>query len=82
MGHKSRKRNMEGHEKSYNENKVQAWSFSGVSQVAVKNSPANARDIKDAGLIPGSGRFPGGGHGNHSSIPAWRIPGTEEPGGL
>ena len=30
----------------------------------VKNPPANAGDIRDAGLIPGSGRFPGGGHGN------------------
>ena len=30
----------------------------------VKNLPANAGDIRDAGLIPGSGRFPGGGHGN------------------
>ena len=30
----------------------------------VKNPPANARDIKDAGLIPGSGRSPGGGHSN------------------
>ena len=30
----------------------------------VKNSPANAGDIRDAGLIPGSGRYPGGGHGN------------------
>ena len=26
--------------------------------------PANARDIRDAGLIPGLGRSPGGGHGN------------------
>ena len=34
------------------------------------------------GLIPGSGGPPGGGHGNHSSTLAWRIPGTEEPGGL
>ena len=25
----------------------------------VKNLPANAGDIRDAGLIPGSGRFPG-----------------------
>ena len=25
----------------------------------VKNPPANAGDIKDAGLIPGSGRYPG-----------------------
>ena len=30
----------------------------------VKNPPANARDIRDAGLIPGLGRSPGGGHGN------------------
>ena len=29
----------------------------------VKNLPANAGDIKDVGLIPGSGRSPGGGHG-------------------
>ena len=83
----------------------------------VKNPPTNAGD---PGLIPGSGRFPGGGHGNplqyswaslvaqmlnnlpamletwvrslgwedpleegmatHSSILAWRIPWTEEPG--
>ena len=26
--------------------------------------PANARDIRNLGLIPGSGRSPGGGHGN------------------
>ena len=31
---------------------------------AVKNLPANARDTRDAGLIPGSGRSPGGGNGN------------------
>ena len=30
----------------------------------VKNPPANAGDIRDAGLIPGSGRSPGEGHGN------------------
>ena len=29
----------------------------------VKNPPANA-DVRDAGPIPGSGRSPGGGHGN------------------
>ena len=44
----------------------------------VKNPPAKAGD---GGLILGSGRSPGGGDG-HSSILAWRIPGTEEPGGL
>ena len=37
-----------------------------ASQVApaVKNPPANVEDIRDVGLIPGSGRFRGGGHGN------------------
>ena len=32
--------------------------------LVVNNLPANARDIRDLGLIPGSGRAPGGGHGN------------------
>ena len=32
--------------------------------LAVKNLPANARDIRDAGSIPGWGRSPEGGHGN------------------
>ena len=30
----------------------------------VKNLPVNARDIRDTGLIPESGRSPEGGHGN------------------
>ena len=30
----------------------------------VKNPPANAGDIRDAGLIPGSGRSPREGNGN------------------
>ena len=30
----------------------------------VKNPPANAEDIRDAGSIPGLGRSPGGGDGN------------------
>ena len=30
----------------------------------VKNPPANAGDIRDVGLIPGSGRSPGGGNDN------------------
>ena len=32
--------------------------------LVVKNSPASAGDVRHAGLIPGSGRSPGGGHGN------------------
>ena len=37
-----------------------------ASQVvlAIKNSPANAGDIRDSGLIPGPGRSLGGGHAN------------------
>ena len=30
----------------------------------VKNPAANEEDIRDAGSMPGSGRSPGGGHGN------------------
>ena len=33
----------------------------------VKHLPANAGDVRDAGLIPGSGRSPGDGNGN----PLW-----------
>ena len=98
--------------------------------LAIKSPPANAGDVRDAGLIPGSGKTPGGGNGNplqysglenptdrearwaavhgvakswihlsdftltfhfhalekematHSSVLAWRSPGTGEPGGL
>ena len=32
--------------------------------LGVKNLPANIEGIRDWGLIPGSGRFPGGGNGN------------------
>ena len=32
--------------------------------LVVKNLPADARDVRDAGLIPGSGRSPGEGNGN------------------
>ena len=41
-------------------------SGQGVSQVVlvVKNLPANARDARDVGSIPGLGIYPGGGHGN------------------
>ena len=55
-----------------------------ASQVAlvVKNLPDNAGDITDMGLIPGSGRSPEKEMAIHSNILAWRIPWTEEPGGL
>ena len=50
--------------------------------VVVKNPLAGAGDARDTGSIPGSGRSPGEGMATHSSILAWRIPWTEEPGGL
>ena len=42
------------------------YTRTGASQVAlmVKNLPANARDLRDAGSIPGLGRSPGGGQSN------------------
>ena len=48
----------------------------------VKNLPANARDVRDMTLIPGFGRSLEMGMAIHSSVLAWRIPWTEEPGRL
>ena len=42
-----------------------------------KESACCARDLC---LVAGLGRSPGGGHGTHSCILAWRIPWTEELG--
>ena len=61
--------------------------------LVVKNPPANSGDITDPVSIPRSGRYPEEGNGilflmplewhtTHSSILAWRIPWTEEPGRL
>ena len=56
----------------------------GASQVAqlVKKLPANAGDIRDKASIPGSGRSLEEEMTPHSSILAWEIPWTEDPGGL
>ena len=48
----------------------------------VNNPPANEGGIREERSIPGLKRSPGGGHGTHSSAPAWRVPGTEETDGL
>ena len=53
----------------------------------VKNPPT---DAGDTGSIPGLARAPGVGSGNHSNTGksenpiflAWKIPWTEQPGGL
>ena len=50
-----------------------------MSRLLGKESACNAGD---PGSIPGSGRFLGEGMATHSSVFAWRIPWTEEPGRL
>ena len=57
-------------------------TLSWQAALAVKKLPTSAGDARDVGLIPGSGRSPGEGMAAHSSVPAWRLPWTEEPGGL
>ena len=48
-----------------------------------KELAVNVGDIRDVGSsIHTLGRFPGVGMATHSSILAWRIHSTEEPGGL
>ena len=48
----------------------------------VKNLPASAGGLRDVGLIPGSEDPLEEGMATHSSVLAWRLPWTEEPGGL
>ena len=56
--------------------------------LVLKNAPAHAGDISNACLITGLGRSPGLGRcleegtATHSSILAWKIQWTEEPGRL
>ena len=79
------------------ERRTVVWSFSGILRSLVqirlkgvdildfpggsggKESACNAGHL---GLIPGLGRSLEKGMATHSSILAWRIPWTEEPGGL
>ena len=48
----------------------------------VKNLPANAGDIREAGSTPRSGKSLEKEMTTCSSILAWKITWTEEPGGL
>ena len=50
--------------------------------IVVKNPFASVGDIRDMGSIPGSEDPLEEGMVTHSSILAWTIPWTEEPGGL
>ena len=46
----------------------------------VKSLPAKAGDVRHKGSIPGSEDPLEVGMATHSSILAWRTPGTEKPG--
>ena len=50
--------------------------------LAVKNLSDNTGDARDTGSMPGSGRSLEKETATHSSILAWEMPWTEEPGGL
>ena len=63
---------------------IYIYSYAWASQVelVVKNPPASAVDPRDASLIPGSGRSPGGGNGyllqyscleNPTDSGAWQV---------
>ena len=65
---------------------VSSHFFSGFPDGLVvkkkKKSVANAGNVRDAGLIPGLEDPLEKGMATHSSILAWKIPWTEEPGRL
>jgi len=46
-----------------------------------ENSPASAGDAADVGSVSGSGDPVEEEMATHSSVPGWKIPWTEEPGG-
>ena len=48
----------------------------------INDLPDKAGYESDVGSNPGLGRSPGGGHGDYSSILAWRISWAQRPGGL
>ena len=50
--------------------------------LVVKNPPANAGDVRDAGSIPGLGRSHGEGNGNPFQYACLENPMKEEPSGL
>ena len=56
---------------------INCYLFLRASHVllVVKNSPTNVGDTRDTGLLPGSGRSPGGGHGNPLQCSCWKSMG-------
>ena len=55
------------------------WPFPGGA--SGKEFTCQCRDSRDAGLISGLGRSPGGENGNPLQDSSWKIPQTEEPDG-
>ena len=53
-----------------------------IARRNISDGKESACNAGDPGLIPGSERSSGEGMATHSSILAWRIPWTEETGGL
>ena len=61
----------------------QLFSLTGFpGGLVVKNPSASAEGAEESDLIPGSGRSLEEKMATHSSVLAWRIPGTEGPGKL
>ena len=57
------------------------YLFHGLPRWLSGKDCLSVQETRDVSLITGSGGLPGGGNGN-SSILAWKIPWTEEPGEL
>ena len=63
---------------------MNCWTNYGASQVAlvINNLLDNTGGIRDMGSIPGLGRPAQVGHGTPLQYSVWKIPWSEEPGGL
>ena len=55
---------LEAHSASAFELEYGSWRGASHMALVVEKLPGNVRDVRDMGSIPGSGRSPGGGHGN------------------
>ena len=64
------------------EDTVKAGCWPQRGEGPIKGSKESACNVGDLGLIPGSGRFPGGGNGNPLQDSCLENPWTEEPGRL
>ena len=53
-----------------------------LTKTTVVRTCLPVQQTRDVHSIPGSGGSPGEGHGNPLQYPCWRVPWTEEPGGL